>query len=392
MLPYLNPLTIIMIATLPVEVMTMFVGPLFFEIDLMSDIGYQHALLANNIFILFQTLGLVSFYKLFKYLQIYKKIPYQRQILSKLNLVYANWVFIGIFLISMYFLASAEFGVINWMINPREGYQGYRSGYGPLYALSMSSLAVAVILACLRKMKPVRLIFTLIMYMPLAYMLGTKAAFLNLFLTVAIMIWFTRWKWFSPFMLIGTVLIFILMLFNFYMSNGNINLITIGAYFDHYRNAADYYNQYLSGDIDLFYGDIFTTSYYSYIPRAIWPDKPYAYGAVLVNEIFFPGAAARTNTPAFGGAVPQFADFSWAGIIFYGFFSSKSILTAFFTYLIFKSPLVDFRNPSILMIILLIMQFSLGFGRFFPGFLYLFLVMAIISILNFIRRVRVGSK
>ena len=99
-----------------------------------------------------------------------------------------------------------------------------------------------------------------------------------------------------------------------------------------------------------------------------------------------------TNTPAFGGAVPQFADFSWAGIIFYGFFSSKSILIAFFTYLIFRSPVVNFHNPSVLMIILLIMQFSFGFGTYFPGFLYVFLVMAIISILNFIRRVRVGTK
>src|SRR5450830_1500114 len=82
------------------------------------------------------------------------------------------------------------------------------------------------------------------------------------------------------------------LLFNLYLALADqFDLQAIFEYFDYYKNAADYYRGYLSGEINLFHGDVLLTSLWSYVPRGIFPDKPIVYGILHVNEIFFPGQA-----------------------------------------------------------------------------------------------------
>ena len=102
------------------------------------------------------------------------------------------------------------------------------------------------------------------------------------------------------------------MIINFFLSMGFKGDYTdyekVLSYFDFYINSSIYFKEYYSGKFILFYGQIYFSDFWSLIPRGLFPDKPYVYGITYVNEYFFPGAAAESNTPAFGGPISYYAD------------------------------------------------------------------------------------
>lgn len=370
-LPALNPFTIVFAVNLPVQLMKLYVGPMELVSGGLYDEGYQYAVLMGNVFALMQTVSLVFFYKLFFAVRVEKILPFRRIQLDARDLRRGETFFLMVFLVTLYMLASAEFGVGNWMANPRMGYQLYRTGEGQWYAIATSALSVAMTLASLSNPTPWRLLRVCVKYLMFGYLLGSKGQLLNIFVASLVFLWFIRWRHIKKAMVIGGLLIFSLMIWNFYLAlSGTLELLDIVNYFDYYKNAADYYREYLAGQLDLFYGQVAASSLWAYVPRFLVPDKPVVYGILLVNEIFYPGQAELTNTPAFGGAVEQFADFGVLGVLGYGFFSAKSISMALLSYLIYIRPGVDFRKMTLLAILLMIIQFSPGFGDFFPGFLY----------------------
>ena len=106
---------------------------------------------------------------------------------------------------------------------------------------------------------------------------------------------------------------------------GQVGLDQISTYSDYFVNAAHYYERYLDGTVPLFYGQIYFTSFWGAVPRALVPDKPYVYGVTKVAEIFFPGASEAAATPAFA-TVDYFADFGWLGVVGSVLFSTSNLL------------------------------------------------------------------
>jgi hypothetical protein len=154
-------------------------------------------------------------------------------------------------------------------------------------------------------------------------------------------------------------------------------LQSIVAYFEYYQNGAAYYRGILDRQIDLFYGEVFLSSFWAYVPRALVPEKPFVYGAILVNEIFFPGAAEQTNTPGFGGAVEQYADFGVVGVLLFGFFSGQAVLNATLSYLVFRAPKLVPQRVTLGVFLALLAMSGPSFGAFFPGLLYWMLIGAV---------------
>lgn len=385
----INPLTIVFAVNLPVQLMKLFFGPMTLIEGGLFDEAYQFAVLMENVNILAQTAGMVFFYRLFASARIEKVLPFQRIPLDRKDLKRGEWLFLAVFLLVFYVMASAEFGLVNWLVNPRTGYQLYRVGQGHWYAIAISALAVAMVLACLSNPTPSNLLRVGFVYLALGYLLGSKGLLLNIFLTVLVFFWFIRWRHLMKLLVVGSIAIFLLMTFNLYLAlSDGFELQSVVSYFDYYKNAADYYRDYLSGQLGLFYGDIAISSLWAYVPRTIWPDKPMVYGILLVNDIFFPGQAELTNTPAFGGAVEQFADFGVVGVLVYGFFSMQSISTAALSYLIYRRPGVDISRVTLLTVLLMIIQFSPSFGTFFPGILYAILLVLVVLGIKLTRRRR----
>ena len=374
-LPLMNPLTIPMLLGLPVQAMKLFAGPAILIDDGLSDPAFQYAVLMGNLLVVAQTAGTVAFFRWFETLRIERYLPRRPTLLMRRDLRRASWWFLAIFVASFYLLASAEFGLANWLANPREGYQLYRSGQGHWYALAMTTLGASMVLSFLGRPTPAAILPRALVYFALAYLLGSKTVLLAMFGALLVFLWFVQLRHLGKLMLVGAPVVFALLVWNLYLALAeSFDPQSVLEYFDYYKNAADYYREVLSGSLPLFHGDVAWSSLWAYVPRALWPEKPYVYGIVLVNEIFFPGEAELTNTPAFGGAVEQYADFGVAGVLAFGFFSVQAVGTALLSYLIFRRPGIDVRRITVVGALLMVVQFAPGYGTFFPGALYLILV------------------
>lgn len=386
-LPWINPFSISLAVSLPVEILKIIGGPILLIEDGLLDIGYQYSILMTSVLLIFQAAGAVFFYRISNTINVQRFMPFKKILLKKMDLKRISIFFLLGYIFSILMLANADFGVANWILNPREGYQLHRTGLGHWYALATSFLAVSYVFSCLARKTANGILMSSIFFILMGYFLGTKAILLSIFTSTLIFLWFFRWPHLVGLLFLGAPFIFILLIFNLYLALGDgFEFISIVGYFDHFMNASNYYNDYLSNRVELFYGDIFTTSFWAYIPRFLFSEKPFVYGILLINEIYYPGMAELTHTPAFGGAVEQFADFGLPGVAFFGFFSPTAIFTGISSYLIFRRPGFNVEHISILTAILMLVQYGPSFGNFLPGGLY-FLLVFIVSILIVILKI-----
>lgn len=385
-LSWINPFSIALMVTMPVELMKLLVGPIFLLDDGLFDTGYQYALLMASMLASAQAAGAVFFFRFAKLFHAHRYLPFQQILLMRGDMRRGAHFFLLIFFVALFLLANAEFGILNWLQNPRMGYQMYRMGQGHWYVLAISALSVSFVLSFLAHPTAGHLLRNLVIYIIMAYFLGSKWVLLTLFSATLVFLWFLRWRHLGKLMLVGAPLLFGLLIFNLYLALGNVfELGSIIGYFDYYKNAADYYRGYLNDEIDLFHGEVVISSLWAYVPRVLWPDKPFVYGILHVNELFYPGLA-EISTPAFGGAVEQYADFGALGVLIFGFFGTQAILTGVLSYLIFQRPGVRFDRITLATVLLFLVLYAPAFGSLLPGGLYLLLLFGVLAILRMLRR------
>jgi hypothetical protein len=87
------------------------------------------------------------------------------------------------------------------------------------------------------------------------------------------------------------------------------------SYFDMTSNTVDAISV---AENNMQYGAVFSSSFWAYVPRAIFPEKPFEYGAILVNSIIYPGAAEDGYTPALLPWFQYYFDFGVMGVIIFG--------------------------------------------------------------------------
>jgi hypothetical protein len=379
----LNPFLIFIILGLPFELMKIFGGPLFLIDDGIYDEGYQFSLLVTNVALLSQWLSAFIFFRLFKRIRFFKHLKSQARLLNvnKLRCYEFTLLLAGIF--SWVILAISDFGLLNWLQNPREGYQLHRTGLGHWYAISISFIALSMLISYARDPKPTAILSKFVFFTFLSYFTGSKGVMLSFFTSTLVFLMIMKWAGLKNLLLALTPLIFSLLIFNLYLALGDsLSINTLFEYFDYYKNASMFYNDYLNDRISLFHGEIALSSYYSYLPRAIWIEKPYSYGILLINEIYYPGQAELTNTPAFGGYVEQFADFGFFSVITSNFLSFNAFSCALAGFILAKNQYSNTKKPTTPLLISFIIYFLPSFGMFFPGALYGILILLAIAIFN----------
>jgi hypothetical protein len=146
---------------------------------------------------------------------------------------------------------------------------------------------------------------------------------------------------------------------------GYSNVLDIIHYFDYYYNSTLYFTEYLNNHLNLFHGKIFLTGLWGLIPRMLFPNKPYVYGITLINEVFYPGAAAETHTPAFGGPIAAFADFGIFGVIVSSLFNINTVIRTFCYYLIFSKYNIQQIKKSVFLILIFSYVIAPGFLSYF---------------------------
>lgn len=383
-LSFLNPITVSFFFGMPVEMFKTFVGPAFALDEGLFNVYFNYAILMANIDLCIKLIMTIFLLRTFRRRKLgYRVLRYisPKWKISPLRMKRCSVIFLFLFLACFVILASHSFGLINWIMSPRTGYQLHRTGMGTFYALALLFLSTSFTIRLVYTKKISSIFMWTLLYLILVWFMGSKGFLLNFCIYCFIILWFRGYKKINKIIRIVLPGIFGIMLLNF----GSIEFEDIVSYFDYYVNSAHYYEEYLNGRLGLFMGEIFTSNIWSLVPRGLYPEKPYVYGFLLVNEYFFPGGAEATNTPAFGGPIAAFADFGVIGVIFFSIFNPNLWFNVFCYYVIFISKSFKQIQRSPILIYVLLITFAPNFMTFigFPISLFMFLILAkIISISN----------
>ena len=207
-----------------------------------------------------------------------------------------------------------------WFIDPRLAYLNYRgaTGDGALFVFAqwMLTIASAICLFVVRTRKT-RLSIVLIFLCAAAYFFGSKQILLNLFIYATYLIDQQGYK----LKLKHFCLIAVIAVIAFLTLLGGLDdttpLVFAGLYFSEYAvNTARIFSPEVLKSFSI--GEIFFSNFWTYLPRFLFPDKPFEYGQVLINSILFPGAAEMGQTPGLLYWSAYYVDFGFIGIFVYG--------------------------------------------------------------------------
>jgi hypothetical protein len=127
------------------------------------------------------------------------------------------------------------------------------------------------------------------------------------------------------------------------------------------------------------YGAISLSELWYYVPRGLYPGKPFEYGVLLIHERLFPGAAEQGSTPGILTWVGVYWDFGYAGLFVLGlacgackravfdyFLKNRDRLLPFLFMIQFSlAPVLPFATPIISIVLLgtLMLLFRVRFGK-----------------------------
>ena len=151
----------------------------------------------------------------------------------------------------------------------------------------------------------------------------------------------------------------------------------LSNYFDLFSLSSRVFEERINGSLKYFGGEIWLSSWWANVPRALFPDKPYAYGSTYLLEVYYPGMAATGATPSFGEFTQFYADFGWLGI-FAASMRFQSLLRFYALHNICQNR-KGWREA-----------FSIGY-LLFPGFAFHFPVFLLLPAFWFLSKARISS-
>jgi oligosaccharide repeat unit polymerase len=219
------------------------------------------------------------------------------------------------FCVAFLLLAVSSGAGLLWVTNPREAYQLHRSGVGVWWALSSAALYLAYFVYLLRYGKNVKRVLTgALIFSAISYMLGSKGLVLGYFVFALVFIDYHLIRLSRRVVLsAGASLVIGFVGLQFLFGTAG-SIIEAAKYFDYMPNTQQFLD---SPNFSFQYGRITISSLWQYVPRVIYPSKPYAYGPASITEIMYPGAAEEGATPGLTGWIVPYTDFGIFGIVFF---------------------------------------------------------------------------
>lgn len=384
---WLNPITLMLICMMPVDLFRLFVGQLFRGEGLMAP-AYQFAVLMTN---LQQSMSLLLIL-LASRLQFTRDLPYLIPRMGQYgpaDLRRFARVFFLLYVAAFVVLAMRTGGVGSWLADIRGSYIEKRDGNGVFYAAAVSFLSISYFFEGVASARSLGFALRSLVYFVAIYILGSKGFVLQFFIFFLIIIHRQGRVNVGRVLMIALPTAFALLLINFASQRDTLEFASVAEYFDYYPNAAMYYADYFRGAMPLFDGKVILTSLWEYAPRSLFPDKPYVYGILHVVEVYYPGGAETGNTPAFQGGVPQFADFGVPGVIFFALFNWVPL--AYFAGMRYALKDRAFLNHGAMSgraIVICLLLFAPSFGSFLPLGLVFMLLLFIVAVSKFVQMIR----
>ena len=210
-----------------------------------------------------------------------------------------------------------------WITDSRTAYINNKTGVGVLWILTYSCLALAYIFALFLNSNPASVTMStlrshiwamlklLIPYCAVVYFLGSKQLIISLGVIGLVFFNYVLYP-VQPRVFFFLVTLGLLVILALQIVQGTAkSLADAIIYGDYFQNTSKFLQRF-----DEFggykYGGIAISNLWSYIPRALYPDKPNAYGSLLVDQIIYPGSA---DAKYFPGMAPWVGDYLDAGIV-----------------------------------------------------------------------------
>lgn len=256
--------------------------------------------------------------------------------LVRIHVLLLGLIALGIFIVMA---QKSGLGFINWLKNPREGYQDFRNGVGFFYVLSFSffNLSFLITLYHFGKSRKKIIIITLL-FATLSYFWGSKGGLIGIFFgSIVYYNYYCSRLSLKSILLLGSSLVgvFILLMWRHYKSlyDMDFDAVEILNYFNHYSNGYRFFNEF-DQKFNYLFGEEYIDSLWKFVPRFLIPDKPQVYGVNKYVLFAFYGDSLDEsgNGPAFGGPIEPYLNFGLLGVILDGFFNglTNSIIYRYF--------------------------------------------------------------
>lgn len=219
--------------------------------------------------------------------------------------------------ISFVLLAVVGGGGVLWLTEPRRAYLFHRAGAGPFWLLSQWFLTFAwLYFLWSRRPKLVGTVIGLLAACFLAYFTGSKNVILTLGI-VAVVYYNFLVRHIRLLPLIGIASVGVVAVLSLLILQGTYSdLLLAVAYFDYFGTTAQFIARF--DEFGYRFGTAWLSSLWFFVPRGLYSDKPYEYGATLIHAVLFPGAAEQGHTPGFLAWTLAYLDFGIVGVFLSG--------------------------------------------------------------------------
>ncbi len=222
----------------------------------------------------------------------------------------------GVF-VAMSLLAVVGGGGTLWITSPRQAYLTQRAGAGQFWLLAQWFLMCGWIYFLWSwRPKIFGVIVGVFVFSGFAYFTGSKSAILTL-AVIAVVYYNFAVRHIRMVPMIGLGACGIVGILGLLVLQGSYaDFVLALAYFDYFGTTAHFIHRF--DEFGLYYGRAWLSSFWFYVPRGFYPDKPYEYGTTLIHAVLFPGAAERGHTPGFLNWTMAYLDFGALGVFFSG--------------------------------------------------------------------------
>jgi hypothetical protein len=252
--------------------------------------------------------------------------PTRRMIRLPLRYSYCNFVSLSLIslgiAILMYVPILLEFP--EYILDPRQIYEHTRVGFGFSYYVSSTLAYLSVILIQFSGSSRWLRWGVVLVSAGLLSLHGSKGQVLSLFLLLALFEIYVngrKVRLLTSLIVAGSLSLLVLLLFiaSMVIERDPLEAVrTISEYSDYTRNAM----LVIDSQFPLQYGRLTIEGHvYGRIPRLLMPDKPTNFGALYLDDQFFPESLdAEAGSPDFGIGV-QYADFGFLAIVYLACFA-----------------------------------------------------------------------
>lgn len=218
-------------------------------------------------------------------------------------------------------LAISGGGGWRWLTDTRATYIQNRAGAGLFFAAYQWFVTLALLYYLwARRPRSLRLALVLCLFAGLAYFSGSKNNIMILFIAcIAYYHFKIKPLSFKTILLLG-VLVFAGFLALLSLQSPNLAEL-FGSPMAYFRDYFDTTTRFLArfDEFGFRYGAASLSNFWFFVPRSLYPDKPYEYGLTLIHEVLFPHMAETGNTPGLLSWSLNYLDFGTPGVFLFGF-------------------------------------------------------------------------